>query len=107
MGIVTDILKEFPLSAIFRERLVDMEKENALLKAENAVLKTKNAELETKLQNIERDKTIHGDVCPYCQQSTGKVIDIKPHPVVWEAGIKVHYYECQGCGKKYDRQKDS
>jgi regulator of replication initiation timing len=69
MGIITDILKEIPLSAVLRERLVDKEtkmaaldKENVTLKAkdtilqtENATFKTENANLRVDLQNAKKE----------------------------------------------------
>ena len=72
MGIITDILKEIPLSAVLRERLLtqemkmtDLEAENAALKAENAVLKTQltqlrkdNEELRTKIKQYQ-ERTDH------------------------------------------------
>jgi len=57
MSILTDILKEIPLSAVLRERLSEaeskmaaLEKENAILKTENAILKTENETLRMDLQ---------------------------------------------------------
>jgi cell division protein FtsB len=56
MSIITDILKEIPLSAVLKERLTDaeakmavLERENAVLKAENAVLKAQNEDLRLQL----------------------------------------------------------
>lgn len=63
MGIVTDILKELPLSAILRERLTEaeakmaaLEKENAVLKAENAVLKAENQDLRVNLEKTTKER---------------------------------------------------
>lgn len=64
MGVITDIMKEIPLSTILRERLVDqatdfeekmslLESENAVLKSENTVLKDKNIKLEAKAVELE------------------------------------------------------
>lgn len=54
MGIILNILKEIPLSAVLRERLTNqetkmvvLEEENLVLKAENLVLKNKNSDLES------------------------------------------------------------
>lgn len=60
MSIITDILKEIPLSAVLRERLTDAEtkmaaliNENTSLKAENAVLKTENQNLRVDLKKAQ------------------------------------------------------
>lgn len=51
MSVITDILKEIPLSPILRERLIDQaihfEREMTILKTENASLKEKIVELES------------------------------------------------------------
>ena len=39
MGIIIDILKEIPLSAVLREKIIDLEKKMSSLEAENLVLK--------------------------------------------------------------------
>ncbi|MGA2323349.1 MAG: hypothetical protein ABSG22_05830 [Sedimentisphaerales bacterium] len=112
MSVITDILKEIPLSAVLKERLTQLETEMAVLKSENEVLKSKNKvleaeniELKTKLQKIEGDKAIHGYNCPYCQQPKGKLLDIRPDGHFGRLGVKRHYYQCENCGKKYDEQK--
>ena len=113
MGVITDILKQFPLSAVLRERLIDQEKkmaaleaENVELKAENAVLKAENVNLRLQLQHIQEKKAVQGDPCPYCQQNKGKLVDIVPHPVFGDVGVKIGNYECSGCGKKYEKERD-
>lgn len=62
MSIITDILKELPLSAVLRERLAqaetrmaELETENAALKAENAALKEQKANLEVDLQKAREE----------------------------------------------------
>ena len=113
MGVITDILTGVPLNAVLRERLVDkeayiakLESENAVLKAENTVLKVKNAEFEAKLKKIENNKTVYGDVCPYCQQPKGKLLDIRPADGAFgNIGLKIRYYKCEECGKEYDKEQ--
>jgi cell division protein FtsB len=51
MGIITDILKEIPLSAVLRERLADQEIKMATLEAENAALKSENTVLKSKFES--------------------------------------------------------
>jgi ribosomal protein L37AE/L43A len=44
------------------------------------------------------------DTCPFCRRATGDLIDLKPHPELEIHGIKIGYYKCSACGKKYDKQ---
>ena len=69
MSIITDILKEVPLSAVLRERLVDQEKKMAILEADNLALKNENSNLKTIVENLRQEiqqtkaiqeKTSHG-----------------------------------------------
>ena len=53
MGIITDILKEIPLSAVLRERLTDAEAKMATLEKENATLKTENQNLRVDLKKAQ------------------------------------------------------
>jgi septal ring factor EnvC (AmiA/AmiB activator) len=55
MGIITDILKEIPLSAVLRERLADQEIKMATLEAENAALKSENTVLKSKFESSQKD----------------------------------------------------
>ena len=112
MGIITDILVGIPLNAVLRERLVDkesyiaaLESENAVLKAENTALKAKNPEFKAKFQKIESDKTVHKDICPYCRQPKGKLLDIRPDKQFGVLGLKIQYYKCENCGKEYDKEQ--
>ncbi|MGD0650025.1 MAG: hypothetical protein ABSA97_02620 [Verrucomicrobiia bacterium] len=50
MGVITDILKEVPLSAVLKERLTDAESKMAILEKENAHLKAENQNLRVDLQ---------------------------------------------------------
>lgn len=69
MSILIDILKELPLFAVLREKLllqaaefeakiIALEAENKVLKAENAQLKTKVQHLENKIQKIQKENAI-------------------------------------------------
>lgn len=55
MGIITDILKEIPLSAVLKERLTEMEAKMAILENENTTFKKENAKLHLNLQNAEHE----------------------------------------------------
>jgi len=60
MGVLTDILKEIPLSAVLKERLAaaedrmgTLEKETATLKNENTHLRLENANLRQQVQKLQ------------------------------------------------------
>jgi len=62
MSLLADILKEIPLSAVLREKVANLEAENAALKTENAILKddlrqakVENQQLDSLLQGLTRD----------------------------------------------------
>lgn len=52
MGILTDILKELPLSAVLRERLQELEKRYEQVEEENKKLRDENHELKKRLQDV-------------------------------------------------------
>jgi len=52
MSIITDILKEIPLSAVLKERLSQAEARSAALEQENASLKAENAVLHQQAENL-------------------------------------------------------
>jgi len=62
MGIITDIIKELPISAILRDKLQELERKYDALEVENAKLKEENQYLKTKLEEI---------------TSTGKLSDLE------------------------------
>jgi cell shape-determining protein MreC len=52
MGIITDILKEIPLSAVLRERLQELEKKYSELETENTKLKEENRKLKSTIEEL-------------------------------------------------------
>lgn len=52
MGILLDLLKELPLSAVQKEKILALEKENASLKTEVAILKDQKREIETENERL-------------------------------------------------------
>ena len=44
------------------------------------------------------------DTCPFCRRATGDLIQLKPHDIFGDHGVKVGYYKCSSCGQKYDKQ---
>jgi uncharacterized protein with PIN domain len=98
--------------ALFKDQVVLLEKksalletENTMLKAENEKLKLENQQLKIQIQQNKEKNQVKGDLCPYCQERTGKLIDIRPHKIFGEVGLKVGYYHCEKCGKEYDKEQ--
>lgn len=91
MGVITDILKEIPLSAVLKERIVGYEKAMSILEVENKELKLENATLKAEKEINDKfhedllkgsrmrwgcitfppDKKLY---CPSCFHKTGKKI---------------------------------
>jgi len=53
MGIV-DLLKDIPLSAVLKEKILSLESENGALKSENSILKIQLNQTEEKIRNLEK-----------------------------------------------------
>ena len=53
MGII-DLLKDIPLSAVLREKLISLESENKSLKEENASLKVSNSDKDEVIRNLKK-----------------------------------------------------
>ncbi|MEQ1557778.1 MAG: hypothetical protein ABL933_02405 [Methyloglobulus sp.] len=53
---ILDWIKEIPLSAVYKERLVDSEKQITALEKENTALKQENSELKSRLEKLEKDR---------------------------------------------------
>jgi hypothetical protein len=62
MGIITDILKEIPLSAVLREKIVDLETKMSALEAENLVLKKENSDLNSLVVNLRQEIQRRDDI---------------------------------------------
>jgi len=59
MGVITDILKELPLSAVLKEQIIGLEKKMSDLEAENLIFKTKLQESEVQInQYVEKVATL-------------------------------------------------
>ena len=44
------------------------------------------------------------DVCPYCRLPKGQLVEIKADKTFGNLGLRVAFYKCTNCGKKYDRE---
>lgn len=114
MGIITDMLKEIPLSAILKEKLAEQEKRRSATETENVVLKKQIVALEAKVSQLETENAILKgqlvtsqsqpfDTCPYCKQLAGTLQNRERHETFGEAGIFTHFYQCSNCNKTYDK----
>lgn len=113
MGVIRDVSREVPLTALLRERLVDQEKkmtvtetENAALGAENTVLKAENRQLRLRLQDAQASETVQQNTCPYCRQPKGQLLRLVPHETFGDLGSRIGYYKCTQCGKEYHRKRN-
>jgi uncharacterized protein with PIN domain len=85
-------IKYDELQARYEKAVADWQKQEFDLKQQVA-----------KLQVVDDESAT--DLCPYCKRRKGKLIDIKPHSVFGNMGVKVEYYRCTNCGKDYDQEK--
>lgn len=49
----------------------------------------------------EQPKKAGGKNCPFCGHAAS-LVDMRPHPIMGEMGIKVHFFRCDSCGKEFD-----
>ena len=91
---VIDLLEK--KSALLTEQVSALERENTRLTTEVAQLRQQLQQLQPAQQPA--------DTCPYCRRATGQLEDIKPHVHLGAAGLKVGYYKCSSCGKKYEKE---
>jgi hypothetical protein len=115
MGVLIDILKEVPLSAVLKEHLKELEAKMAALETENSRLTTENEALLADLNNakgeIDNQKNLkeRAEACVFCRSYSAEVVNITPDPVQQFAmmGRKVFHYRCSSCGKTFTKQKNS
>lgn len=72
MGIILDILKEIPLSAILRERIAELEREIA---AKDARLKLYETLYPDPAAPNLKTEILPLEPCPYCNQAAGILQD--------------------------------
>jgi len=93
MGLLLDILKEVPLSAVLREQVKTADKENERLKQ-------RVEELEREVQEL-RARVSAPDQCPICRSGNLKVISVRPHPQFGIFGHQEQTLKCDNpsCGR--------
>jgi hypothetical protein len=105
---IEKLISEHGSAAILRDHIALLKSQMAAKDAEIDTLTVENENLKvlleqknTQTNNLEK----RGDACPYCQQPTGKLLDIRPARKFGRLGVKTYYYQCENkdCGKTYDR----
>lgn len=79
MGIITDILKEIPLSAVLREKIVGLETKMSVLESENLVLTKDNEKLKFEnRQQGEKIQTLENLISTYHNNPLQKFTFVDP-----------------------------
>lgn len=88
MGIITDIIKGLPLSAVQDEKIKQLE--NRLAELEN-----ENSELKERLTKYESQP---GEKCPKCLKPTLLLESSKPNEIFGNTGLSDYHFSCSACG---------
>jgi hypothetical protein len=95
MGIITDILKDLPLSAVLREKLQELERKYVALEAENTRLKQENEELKSRLEEPTRTGELTEPEVRILVLLSSCNRELTPHIIASELGLsltKAEYY---------------
>ena len=107
---IEKLISEHGSATILRDHIALLKSQRSAKDVEidylNILLKQKDVQINN-LQKGESNKATVGDNCPYCQQPKGKLLDIRPHEIYGMMGVKIFYYQCENCGKKYDKEQES
>lgn len=87
MGIITDIIKGLPLTAIQSEKITQLEKRLIELETENTKLK----------ESLTRYEAKAGEKCPRCQKQTFNLESNKPNAIFGKTGVKDYLFTCSEC----------
>lgn len=88
MGMITDIIKGLPLTAIQDEKIKQHEKRLTELEAENKELKERLSKYESQ----------SGEKCPMCRKPTLSLTSSKPNQIFGETGLSDYQFSCPECG---------
>jgi hypothetical protein len=107
LDLIDKLITEHGSSAIQAKHLAMLKDEIAILLRKLDESSRENLDLKAKLADFAQKKP-EGDQCPYCNQRTGKLVEMKPHPehLLALTGLKIGYYQCSDpqCAKSYDKQ---
>jgi hypothetical protein len=95
------LITEHGSAATLREHLALLRSQMTAKDAEIAKLNGLLKQKDTQIDNLKTEKP--ADMCPFCRLATGQLQDIQPHPHLGPAGLKVGFYKCSNCDKKYER----
>lgn len=87
MGIITDIIKGLPLTAVQDEKIKQHEKRLVELEAENK-------ELKERLFKYEEQP---GEKCPACRKPTFALTSSKPNADLGDLGVTDYLFTCSSC----------
>jgi predicted nuclease with TOPRIM domain len=101
MGIITDILKEIPVSAVLRDKLQELEKKYEELEVENTQLKGENQKLKSKVKELtSSDELCEDEVKILKLLSSGQKLPANMIAHILSLSLtKTEYY----LGKMYDQ----
>ena len=60
-------------------------------------------QLKGQLKKLEEESVGQHEECPFCKHRSFEVIDIKPHRMMAEVGVKTYFYKCSNCQRTTER----
>ena len=107
LDLIEKLITEHGSAAIQGKHLAMLKDEIAILLRKLDESSRENADLKAQLSRLQQKKP-EGDQCPYCNERTGQLVEMKPHPedMLAMLGLKIGYYRCSNpqCEKSYDKQ---
>ena len=100
MGWITDILKDLPLNAVLREKVLEADRQIENLQSENKRLIAENTVLKQKLA---RPK----EPCPKGGAQEFNMTASRKHPIFGDAGVVERTHTCEQCGFTETREVDT
>jgi hypothetical protein len=62
--------------------------------------------IENRIKSLEDKMSGSGELCPFCNQPANNLLEIKPHEIFGDAGLKIGVYKCNNCNKIFEREID-
>ncbi len=88
MGIITDIIKGLPITAVQDEKIKQQEKRLIELEAENKELK----------ERLDKYESNPGELCPMCRKPSFALSSNKPNADLGNLGLTDYSFSCGACG---------
>jgi uncharacterized protein with PIN domain len=103
-------ISEHGSASILRDHIGLLKSQMAAKDAEIKNLKILLEQKDVQINNLQKiidSTTTFDEICPYCKQPEGKVIRIvSARGLAGRIGHKTFYYQCDNCGKEYDKYKE-